>query len=226
MTGAEGRGPVTGLLISDVDSTFLTQEVIELVADHAGVREQVEAITDQAMRGELDFSDSLRRRVALLEGLPAAVLAEVRTVLVPTEGAVELMRRAHRAGWVTALVSGGFHEVIDELAAASGIDHVVANRFEIRDGRLTGGLDGPIIDGQAKQRVLKDLAERYSVPRQRVVAVGDGANDRAMLQGAGTGVAFRAKPALREVADVIIDGSLAEVWPHLEAAVGGSSASD
>ena len=170
------------------------------------------------MRGELDFSASLRQRVALLEGLPAAVLAQVREVLVPTEGALELMRRAREAGWVTALVSGGFHEVIDELAASAGIDHVVANRFGIRDGRLTGTLDGPIIDGRAKLDTLEELARRHAVPRSRVVAVGDGANDRAMVQAAGTGIAFRAKPALREAADVVIDGTLMDVWPHLEAA--------
>lgn len=221
MTGAAGTAGTdraTGLLVSDVDSTFLTQEVIELVAEHAGVRDDVERITEAAMRGELDFSASLRQRVALLEGLPAAVLAQVREVLVPTEGALELMRRARAAGWVTALVSGGFHEVIDELAASTGVDHVVANRFEVREGRLTGGLDGPIIDGRAKLRVLEDLSERYAVPRERVVAVGDGANDRAMVQAAGTGIAFRAKPALREAADVIVDGSLLDMWPHLEAA--------
>lgn len=216
--GAPGTVRVTGLLVSDVDSTFLTQEVIELVAEHAGVRADVERITEAAMRGELDFSASLRQRVALLEGLPAAVLAQVREVLVPTEGALELMRRAREAGWVTALVSGGFHEVIDELGASAGIDHVVANRFGIRDGRLTGTLDGPIIDGRAKLDTLEELARSHAVPRSRVVAVGDGANDRAMVQAAGTGIAFRAKPALREAADVIIDGTLMDVWPHLEAA--------
>lgn len=208
-----------GLLVSDVDSTFLTQEVIELVADHAGVREQVEAITTAAMRGELDFSASLRARVALLEGLDESVLAAVRAVLVPTPGALELMRRAAAAGWVTALVSGGFHEVIDELAAAAGIDHVSANRFEISGGRFTGKVCGPIIDGAAKRRVLEELAERHGVPRTRIIALGDGANDREMLRASGTGIAFRAKPALREVADVVIDGeSLLEAWPHLEAA--------
>ena len=209
----------SGLLVSDVDSTFLTQEVIELVAEHAGVRDQVEAITIAAMRGELDFSESLRARVALLEGLEESVLGAVRSALVPTPGALELMRRAHAAGWVTALVSGGFHEVIDELAAAVEIDHVRANRFEIVDGRFTGRVSGPIIDGAAKRRTLEELAQRYGVPASRVVAVGDGANDREMLSAAGTGIAFRAKPALREIADVVIDGdSLLEAWPHLEAA--------
>lgn len=209
----------SGLLISDVDSTFLTQEVIELVADHAGVRERVEEITTAAMRGELDFSQSLRARVALLEGLEESVLEQVRQVLVPTDGALELVARARRAGWITALVSGGFHEVIDPLAAQAGIDHVVANRFEVADGRLTGQASGPIIDGTAKLATLQELATRYGVPGARVVAIGDGANDREMVAAAGIGIAFRAKPALREVADVIIDStSLLDAWEHLQGA--------
>lgn len=211
----------TGLLVSDVDSTFLTQEVIELVAEHAGVRDQVEEITTVAMRGELDFAQSLRARVALLEGLEESVLAEVRAVLVPTPGALELVRRAKAAGWVTALVSGGFHEVIDELAAGAGIDHVRANRFEIAHGRFTGRVEGPIIDGIAKRRTLEELAGRYGIAAAQIVAMGDGANDREMLEAAGTGIAFRAKPALREIADVVLDGpSLLGAWPHLEAAAG------
>ncbi|WP_087485198.1 phosphoserine phosphatase SerB [Brachybacterium massiliense] len=210
-----------GLLVSDVDSTFLTQEVIELVAEHAGVRERVEEITTAAMRGELDFSQSLRARVALLEGLDESVLGSVREILEPTPGALELVRRAKQEGWVTALVSGGFHEVIDELAAEAGIDHVRANRFEIIDGRFTGKVLGPIVDGVAKREALEEFAELHGVPRERIVAMGDGANDREMLIAAGTGIAFRAKPALREVADVVLDGeSLWDAWPHLEAAAG------
>ena len=213
--------PVTGLLVSDVDSTFLTQEVIELVAEHAGVRDQVEEITTAAMRGELDFAQSLRARVALLEGLDESVLAAVRGVLIPTPGALELVRRAKAAGWVTALVSGGFHEVIDELAAEIGIDHVRANRFEITGGRFTGRVSGPIIDGTAKRRALEEFAAQHQVPTARIIALGDGANDREMLEAAGTGIAFRPKPALREIADVEIDGeSLLDAWPHLESAAG------
>ena len=212
---------MTGLLVSDVDSTFLTQEVIELVAEHAGVRERVEEITTAAMRGELDFSQSLRARVALLEGLDESVLGSVREILEPTPGALELVRRAKQEGWVTALVSGCFHEVIDELAAEAGIDHVRANRFEIIDGRFTGKVLGPIVDGVAKREALEKFAELHGVPRERIVAMGDGANDREMLIAAGTGIAFRAKPALREVADVVLDGkSLWDAWPHLEAAAG------
>lgn len=217
--GGTARPAVTGLLVSDVDSTFLTQEVIELVAEHAGVRDEVEAITTAAMRGELDFSQSLRARVALLEGLDEGVLATVRASLVPTPGALELMRRAREAGWVTALVSGGFHEVIDELAAEVGIDHVLANRFEITGGRFTGQVTGEIVDGSVKRRTLEELAVRYGVPAGRIVALGDGANDREMLTAAGTGIAWHAKPALREVADVELDGdSLLQAWPHLEEA--------
>lgn len=220
MSAADSHGPaVAGLLVSDVDSTFLTQEVIELVAEHAGVRDRVEEITTAAMRGELDFAQSLRARVALLTGLDESVLAEVRAALVPTPGVLELVRRATADRWVVALVSGGFHEVIDELAAEAGVDHVLANRFEISGGRLTGRVSGPIIDGAAKRRALTEYAATYGVPTARIVAMGDGANDREMLRAAGTGIAYRAKPALREVADVVLDGpSLLAAWPHLEAA--------
>ena len=149
------------------------------------------------------------------------MLGSVREILEPTPGALELVRRAKQEGWVTALVSGGFHEVIDELAAEAGIDHVRANRFEIIDGRFTGKVLGPIVDGVAKREALEEFAELHGVPRERIVAMGDGANDREMLIAAGTGIAFRAKPALREVADVVLDGkSLWDAWPHLEAAAG------
>ncbi|MGY5764539.1 phosphoserine phosphatase SerB [Brachybacterium sp. DNPG3] len=218
-TSSDSPSTVTGILISDVDSTFLTQEVIELVAEHAGVRDEVERITTAAMRGELDFSQSLRARVTLLEGLDEAVITQVRSVLVPTDGAVELMRRAKAAGWVTALVSGGFHEIIDDLAAEVGIDLVVANRFGLRDGRFTGEVEGPIVDGAAKLATLRELAERHAVPVSRIVAMGDGANDLPMVEAAGTGIAWRAKPALRERADVVLEGpSQLDAWPYLEAA--------
>ncbi|PWH05702.1 phosphoserine phosphatase SerB [Brachybacterium endophyticum] len=209
------------LLVSDVDSTFLTQEVIELIADHAGTREQVEAVTTRAMRGELDFAESLRERVATLAGLDASVLSRVREALVPTPGALELFARAREAGVLTALVSGGFHEAIDELAARAGVDHVLANRLETADGRLTGRVEGPVVDAATKERTLRELAERHGIPRSRTLAVGDGANDALMVQAAGVGIAFRAKPALAEVADVRIqEPDLMEVWPHLERLLG------
>lgn len=215
-----GTSPaVTGLLVSDVDSTFLTQEVIELIAERAGTREQVEEVTTRAMRGELDFAESLRARVATLAGLDVSVLTDVAAELIPTPGALELIERARAAGWRTALVSGGFHETIDDLAARIGIDHVLANRLGVRDGHLTGEVEGPIIDRAAKAHALRELAETYDVPLARTVGIGDGANDIDLLQAAGTGIAFRAKPALRAVADVELEGpSLLDAWPHLEAA--------
>lgn len=206
-----------GILVSDVDSTFLSQEVIELVAEHAGTRAEVEEVTTRAMRGELDFEESLRARVATLAGLPASVLAEVAGELVPNPGAVELVARARAAGWRTALVSGGFHEVIDALAAEAGIDHVLANRFAVREGRLTGEVSGPVIDRAAKAQALRDLAARYGVPLARTIGIGDGANDLDLLRTAGVGVAYRAKPVLREAADVVLEGpSLLDVWPVVE----------
>lgn len=221
MTGPTSidAGSVRGILVSDVDSTFLSQEVIELVADHAGTRERVQEVTERAMAGELDFADSLRVRVATLAGLDARVLSEVRESLVPTPGALELVARARERGWITALVSGGFHEVVDELADRAGVAHVRANRFEIVGGRLTGRVAGPIIDRAAKAAYLTELAETYGVPRSRTVAVGDGANDADLLRAAGCGIAFRAKPALREVADFELEGpSLLGVLDYVEAA--------
>lgn len=221
MTALPDMGP-TGLLVCDVDSTFLQQEVIELVAEHAGVRDRVEEVTAAAMRGELDFAASLRERVALLAGLDEPALEAVRNELLPTDGALELVARARAAGWVTALVSGGFHEVIDPLATSSGIDHVVANRFDIdtdaNDVRvLSGSVLGPIIDAAAKRNALLRFAAEHGVPRERTVAVGDGANDLQMIRAAGLGIAFRAKPVLRAAADETLDGpSLMDAWPLLE----------
>ena len=202
-----------GVLVSDVDSTFLTQEVIELVADHAGTRAEVEDITHRAMSGELDFAASLRARVATLAGLPAAVLEEVREALVPTRDALEMVSAARDAGWAVALVSGGFHEVIDPLARDAGVHRVLANRFEIIDGHLTGEVKGMIVDGAAKRAALGALIGATGVPAQRSIALGDGANDRLLLEAAGVGVAFRAKPVLREAADVCVDEeSLLAAW--------------
>lgn len=205
--------PAAGVLVSDVDSTFLTQEVIELVAEHAGTRSEVEDITARAMLGELDFAQSLRERVRTLAGLPADVLTQVRDALVPTPDALEMVRAARDAGWVVALVSGGFHEVIDELARLAGVHVVLANRFEIDDGRLTGRVSGMIVDSAAKRAALAALIGRAHVPAARSIAIGDGANDARMVEAAGVGVAFRAKPALREVADVIVEeNSLLAAW--------------
>lgn len=202
-----------GVLVSDVDSTFLTQEVIELVAEYADTRDRVEEITTRAMRGELDFATSLRERVRTLTGLSEDVLAQVRDALVPTPGALEMVRVAREVGWVVALVSGGFHEVIDDLAREAGVHAVLANRFEITGGHLTGEVSGMIVDGTAKRAALGALIGQARVPASRSIAIGDGANDARMVEAAGVGVAFRAKPVLRDVADVIVDeDSLLAAW--------------
>lgn len=213
---ARTQDPV-GLLVCDVDSTFLTQEGLDLVADLAGVGERVAAITEAAMRGELDFAGALRERVALLRGHPVTLLDEVRAQLVPTPGAPELIEIARASGWVCALVSGGFHEVIDELAESCGLDHVRAHRFDAADGAFTGEVLGAIVDGAAKEATLRELAQIHGVPLERTVAIGDGANDAAMVRTAGLGIAFHGKPALREVAALCLDSdSLLDAWGPMQ----------
>jgi phosphoserine phosphatase len=189
------------LIVFDVDSTLIQQEVIEMLADRVGARDSVAAITEAAMRGELDFAESLRRRVATLKGLPASVLDEVADQLELTPGARTTLRTLRRLGFHCGVVSGGFRQVIDPLAHELMLDFVAANQLEIVDGQLTGRLVGPIIDRAGKAKALRDFAQEAGVPLEQTVAVGDGANDIDMLATAGLGVAFNAKPALREVAD-------------------------
>lgn len=193
------------LLVMDVDSTLIQAEVIELVAEHAGTRAEVAAVTEAAMRGELDFEQSLHARVATLAGLDAGVLEAVRAAVPVTPGARELVDAFHDRGWPVGLVSGGFVEVVGPLAADLGIRYVRANRLEVEDGRLTGRVDGPVVDRQGKETFLRELAAQHDIPMGRTVAIGDGANDLDMVRAAGTGVAFCAKPALREAADVTVD---------------------
>ncbi|HOI02833.1 MAG TPA: phosphoserine phosphatase SerB, partial [Dermatophilaceae bacterium] len=193
------------LVVMDVDSTFIQQEVIELIAAHAGCEEQVAAVTERAMRGELDFAESLRARVALLAGLPATVLDEVRDEIVLTPGARTLVRTLKRLGDTVALVSGGFLEIVGPVAADLGIDHVLANRLEVADGRLTGRVDGEIVDRPGKAAALRRFAAEAGLPLSRTVAVGDGANDLDMLAAAGLGIAFNAKPLVREQADASVN---------------------
>ena len=189
------------LIVFDVDSTLIQQEVIEMLADRVGARDAVAAITQAAMRGELDFAESLRQRVATLKGLPASVLDDVGDELELTPGARTTLRTLRRLGFHCGVVSGGFRQVIEPLAHELMLDFVAANELEIVDGVLTGHLVGPIIDRPGKAKALKDFAQQAGVPLEQTVAVGDGPNDNDMLAAAGLGVAFNAKPALREVAD-------------------------
>jgi phosphoserine phosphatase len=189
------------LIVFDVDSTLIQQEVIEMLAERVGARESVAAITEAAMRGEMDFAESLRQRVATLKGLPITVLDEVADELELTPGARTTLRTLRRLGFHCGVVSGGFRQVIDPLAHELMLDFVAANELEVVDGVLTGRLVGPIIDRPGKAKALRDFATQAGVPLEQTVAVGDGANDIDMLATAGLGVAFNAKPALREVAD-------------------------
>jgi phosphoserine phosphatase len=194
------------LLVMDVDSTLIAQEVIELLADHAGTRAQVAAVTERAMRGEIDFAASLRERVATLEGVPVEAFADVRSRATFTAGARELVAEARRRGWEVGLVSGGFEEVVAPLAAELGITLYRANRLEVADGRLTGRTVGPVVDRAVKASTLLDLAARLGVPREDTIAVGDGANDLDMIAAAGIGIAFAAKPLVRQQAPYAVDG--------------------
>lgn len=195
----------THLVVMDVDSTLIQDEVIELLAAHAGCEDEVRRVTEAAMRGELDFEESLRARVALLEGIPASVLDEVRAAVRLTPGARTLCRTLKRLGYRIALVSGGFGEVIAPLAGELGVDYMVANELEVRDGLLTGQVSGPVVDRQGKAEALRRFAEHSGIPLEQTVAIGDGANDLDMISLAGLGIAFNAKPALRAAADTSVN---------------------
>ncbi|MFP5336049.1 MAG: phosphoserine phosphatase SerB [Actinomycetes bacterium] len=192
------------LVVMDVDSTLITDEVIELLAAHAGRGEEVAAVTERAMRGELDFAASLHERVACLAGLDVSVLDDVRRAVVLTPGARTLCRTLHRLGFTLALVSGGFAEVVEPLAADLGISRVRANRLEVADGLLTGRVLGEVVDRAGKASALRDFAAAERLPLSRTVAIGDGANDLDMLATAGLGIAFNAKPVVRAQADTAV----------------------
>lgn len=193
------------LVVMDVDSTLIQDEVIELLAVRADRESEVAAVTSAAMRGELDFAESLRARVATLAGLPVAVLDEVRADIRLTAGARTLIRTLKRLGFTVAVVSGGFIEVVGPLAEELGIDYAHANQLEVRDGFLTGGLVGEIVDRQGKANALRRFAAEEHLPLSRTVAIGDGANDLDMLAVAGLGIAFNAKPIVREQADAAVN---------------------
>ncbi|WP_199442520.1 phosphoserine phosphatase SerB [Umezawaea beigongshangensis] len=192
------------LVVFDVDSTLIQGEVIEMLAAHVGCEPQVREITEAAMRGELDFAESLRRRVALLEGLPESVLDEVGASLELTPGARTTVRTLKRLGFRCGVVSGGFTRVVQGLVDELGLDFCAANELEVEDGKLTGRVLGDIVDRPGKAVALRRFAAEAGVPLAQCVAVGDGANDIDMLGAAGLGVAFNAKPALREVADTAL----------------------
>ena len=208
--------PTRFLVVLDSDSTLIENEVIELLADAAGSLELVAAVTEQAMRGEIDFAQSLRARVKTLAGLPESVFADVGSLVRPTPGVHELIAGLHAHGSRIGVVSGGFHEVLDPLAESLGIDHWRANRLEVADGHLTGNLVGPIIDATAKADTLQEWAAELGVALPQTIAVGDGANDLKMMHVAGLGIAFNAKPLVRAKADVAIDiCDLSQVLPLL-----------
>jgi phosphoserine phosphatase len=192
------------LIVMDVDSTLIQDEVIDLLAERAGCAAEVAKVTEATMRGELDFEASLRERVALLAGLSQDVLSDVRDALRLTPGARTLIRTLKRLGYRCGIVSGGFTQIIDPLAAELGIDYVAANVLEIADGKLTGQVTGPVIDRAGKAAALRGFAVRAGVPLSQTVAVGDGANDLDMIAAAGLGVAFNAKPVVRDAADAAL----------------------
>ena len=185
----------------DVDSTLIEQEVIELLAAKAGVGEEVIAITEKAMRGELDFEQSLRARVALLKGLPISAIAEVQQEITLTKGARTLVSTLHKLGHTVAVVSGGFIDVIAPLLSDLGIKYFKANNLGIENGFLTGEVTGPVIDRAAKASALREFALEQSISMAQTIAIGDGANDLDMIAAAGLGIAFNAKPAVKAAAD-------------------------
>ena len=193
------------LVVLDVDSTLIENEVIELLAEEAGSLALVADITERAMNGELDFEQSLRERVSTLRGVPVASLPAVRRKVVVTAGVPELVRAVQEAGGFVGVVSGGFHEVIDPIAEQLGLDLWRANRLEAHDGVLTGGLTGPIIDADSKAATLREWAADCGVPLGQTVAIGDGANDLKMMAITGLSIGFDAKAPVRDEADVLLD---------------------
>lgn len=200
VTGELAHTPPS-LVVMDVDSTLITTEVIEEIAEYAGVAEEVERVTLAAMRGEMDFTESLQERVSLLAGVPTSALDEVASKVRFSPGAKRLVDAVHTSGGAVGVVSGGFHEVIDPLAERLGIDYVRANRLESSKGELTGRPYGPIIDETAKLETLREWNAAHPGP---TVAIGDGANDLKMIDGADLGIAYCAKPVLAKAADAVI----------------------
>ena len=194
-----------GLLVMDMDSTAIQIECIDEIAKLAGVGELVSAITESAMRGELDFEQSLRRRVATLKGAPESILQQVRENLPLMPGLVETIQTLQKYGWKTAIASGGFTYFADYLKALLQLDFAASNQFDIEDGKLTGLVKGDVVDAQYKAKMLQRLLEEYGIDSQHSIAIGDGANDLAMMNVAGLGVAFHAKPKVQQQAQIVVN---------------------
>ncbi|MBA2952827.1 phosphoserine phosphatase SerB [Nocardioides sp. MAH-18] len=194
----------TRLVVMDVDSTLIQGEVIEMLAEHAGYAAEVAAVTEQAMRGEIDFEESLRSRVALLQGVPATAIDDVYAAIELAPGARTLVRTLGRLGYRFAIVSGGFSQITDRLAEDLGIHFSRANELEIVDGVLTGRVLGPVVDRAGKAAALREFAAEIGVPEAATIAIGDGANDLDMLNAAGLGIAYNAKPMVRDAADTSV----------------------
>jgi phosphoserine phosphatase len=191
--------------VMDVDSTLIQQEVIDLLADYAGVMPEVKEITEQAMVGKMDFKQSLTKRVGLLEGLSDEIFQWLKPRIELTPGVQELITAVHRLDGKIGAVSGGFSQVLEPLANEIGLDYWMANSLEVLDGKLTGSMVGPIIDAEAKATALKSWATDSGIALERTIAIGDGANDIQMLRCAGYAVAFRPKPVLKQYADLVIE---------------------
>jgi phosphoserine phosphatase len=192
-------------VVFDVDSTLINDEAIELLAERAGKRQEVAEVTERAMRGELDFEDSLRQRVLTLKGLDEAVLGEVSQQLSPTKGARELIEAIHERGGKTAAVSGGFIQLLAPVKEQLKFDLERANTLEVVDGKLTGQVIGKVIDRAAKAEALVEWASHLGVSQQQTIAVGDGANDLGMMEVAGLSVAFCAKPVVQQKAKIALN---------------------
>jgi phosphoserine phosphatase len=201
------------LIVMDVDSTLIQGEVIEMLAAHAGCEDEVARVTEAAMRGEIDFEESLRSRVALLAGVEESALDAVYDAIVLAPGARTLVRTLRRLGYRFAIVSGGFSQITDRLAVDLGIHFSRANELEIVDGRLTGRIVGDVVDRAGKAAALRQFAAEVGVPEASVIAIGDGANDLDMLNAAGLGIAYNAKPVVRDAADTAVN------VPYLDAII-------
>ena len=189
------------LIVFDMDSTLVDAEIIDELAKEAGVDKEVSELTERAMRGEISFKEALEERVKLLQGLPVEVLEKIYSRIRLTEGAKELVRSLKEAGYKVAVVSGGFSYFTDRLKEELGLDYAFGNELEIKDGRLTGRIKGRIIDAKEKARIVEEIARKEGISPENIVAVGDGANDRLMIEKAGLGIAFNAKDVLKEIAD-------------------------